>query len=127
LIIAWDPEDLWSSRSTGSEANEISSLVRRQVLAPQPTGCKMVAYEADGHRHQLPPHKHVLYPLPGCPFSLGLGIDGRGAVCCFSLATPFPTFGERFSVRDALNGLGRGSSVTSAWSTVRGREYGRLS
>src|SRR6516225_616318 len=88
----------------GYGANEMSSSGRGQALIPWPNRLQDGSYEFDGRHHQLPlneperrnaihglvrwaawtasehePHrvvmKHVLYPQPGYPFSLRLGIE----------------------------------------------------
>jgi aldose 1-epimerase len=88
----------------GYEADEMSSSGRGQVLIPWPNRLQDGSYEFEGRRHQLPlnepehhnaihglvrwavwtaaerePHrvvmKHVLYPQPGYPFTLGISIE----------------------------------------------------
>jgi aldose 1-epimerase len=88
----------------GYRADEMSSSGRGQVLIPWPNRLQDGSYEFDGRRHQLPlneperrnaihglvrwatwtaveqePHravmKHVLYPRPGYPFTLGISIE----------------------------------------------------
>lgn len=88
----------------GYRADEMSSSGRGQVLIPWPNRLQDGSYEFDGRRHQLPlneperhnaihglvrwagwtaaerePHravmKHVLYPQPGYPFTLGISIE----------------------------------------------------
>jgi aldose 1-epimerase len=88
----------------GYRANEMSSSGRGQVLIPWPNRLQDGSYEFDGRRHQLPlnepqhrnaihglvrwatwtvaerePHravmKHVLYPQPGYPFTLGISVE----------------------------------------------------
>jgi aldose 1-epimerase len=87
----------------GYRADEMSSSGRGQVLIPWPNRLQDGSYEFDGRRHQLPlnepercnaihglvrwanwtaaeqePHrvvmKHVLYPQPGYPFTLGISV-----------------------------------------------------
>ena len=88
----------------GYKAEEMSSSGRGQVLIPWPNRLQDGSYEFDGRRHQLPlneperrnaihglvrwapwtvaervPHravmKHLLYPQPGYPFTLGISIE----------------------------------------------------
>jgi len=88
----------------GYGANEVCPSSRGQVLIPWPNRLQNGSYEFDGRRHQLPlneperhnaihglvrwaswravarqPHQvlmeHILYPQPGYPFSLRLGIE----------------------------------------------------
>jgi aldose 1-epimerase len=88
----------------GYRADEMSSSGRGQVLIPWPNRLQDGSYEFDGRRHQLPlneperrnaihglvrwatwtvaeqePHravmKHVLYPQPGYPFTLGISVE----------------------------------------------------
>jgi aldose 1-epimerase len=88
----------------GYGADEMSSSGRGQVLIPWPNRLQDGSYEFDGRRHQLPlneperrnaihglvrwatwtaverePHravmKHVLYPQPGYPFTLGISVE----------------------------------------------------
>jgi aldose 1-epimerase len=88
----------------GYGADEMSSSGRGQVLIPWPNRLQDGSYEFDGRPHQLPlneperrnaihglvrwatwtaaerePHravmKHVLYPQPGYPFTLGISIE----------------------------------------------------
>jgi aldose 1-epimerase len=88
----------------GYGADEMSSSGRGQVLIPWPNRLQDGSYEFDGGRHQLPlnepehrnaihglvrwatwtaaerePHravmKHVLYPQPGYPFTLGISVE----------------------------------------------------
>jgi aldose 1-epimerase len=88
----------------GYRAGEMSSSGRGQVLIPWPNRLQDGSYEFDGRRHQLPlneperrnaihglvrwanwtvaeqePHravmKHMLYPQPGYPFTLGIGVE----------------------------------------------------
>ena len=88
----------------GYGANEMSSSGRGQVLIPWPNRLQDGSYEFDGRRHQLPlneperrnaihglvrwatwtvaeqePHravmKHLLYPRPGYPFTLGISVE----------------------------------------------------
>ena len=85
-------------------ADEMSSSGRGQILIPWPNRLQDGSYEFDGRRHQLPlnepercnaihglvrwanwtaaeqgPHrvvmKHVLYPQPGYPFTLGISVE----------------------------------------------------
>jgi aldose 1-epimerase len=88
----------------GYRVDEMSSSGRGQVLIPWPNRLQDGSYEFDGRRHQLPlneperrnaihglvrwagwtaaeqePHrtvmKHVLYPQPGYPFTLGISVE----------------------------------------------------
>ena len=88
----------------GYGADEMSSSGRGQVLIPWPNRLQDGSYEFDGRRHQLPlnepqhhnaihglvrwsawtasarePHRvvmeHILFPQPGYPFALRLGIE----------------------------------------------------
>ena len=88
----------------GYGADEMSSSGRGQVLIPWPNRLQDGSYEFDGRHHQLPLNElgrrnaihglvrwatwtasereahrvvmgHVLYPQPGYPFSLSLGIE----------------------------------------------------
>jgi aldose 1-epimerase len=88
----------------GYEAEQMCSSSRGQVLIPWPNRLQNGSYEFDGRRHQLPlneperhnaihglvrwaswkvalrqPHRvlmeYILYPQPGYPFSLRLGIE----------------------------------------------------
>ncbi len=88
----------------GYREDEMSSSGRGQVLIPWPNRLQDGSYQFDGRRHQLPlneperrnaihglvrwakwtaaeqePHravmKHVLYPQPGYPFTLGISIE----------------------------------------------------
>jgi aldose 1-epimerase len=88
----------------GYRADEMSSSGRGQVLIPWPNRLQDGSYEFDGRRHQLPLNeperrnaihglvrwtawtvaerqlhravmKHVLYPQPGYPFTLGTSIE----------------------------------------------------
>jgi aldose 1-epimerase len=88
----------------GYKADEMSSSGRGQVLIPWPNRLQDGSYEFDGRRYQLPlneperrnaihglvrwatwtaaerePHravmKHVLYPQPGYPFTLGISVE----------------------------------------------------
>ena len=88
----------------GYKADEMSSSGGGQVLIPWPNRLQDGSYEFDGRRHQLPlneperrnaihglvrwatwtateqePHravmKHVLYPQPGYPFTLGISVE----------------------------------------------------
>jgi aldose 1-epimerase len=88
----------------GYKAGEMSSSGRGQVLVPWPNRLQDGSYEFDGRRHQLPlnepehrnaihglvrwatwtvaepqPHravmKHVLFPQPGYPFTLGISVE----------------------------------------------------
>jgi Galactose mutarotase and related enzymes len=88
----------------GYRADEMSSSGRGQILIPWPNRLQDGSYEFDGRRHQLPlneperrnaihglvrwatwtaveqePHravmKHVLYPQPGYPFTLGISVE----------------------------------------------------
>ena len=92
------------SLSTDTDADEMSSSGRGQVLIPWPNRLQDGSYEFDERHHQLPlnepehrnaihglvrwtawtvverePHRvvmeHVLYPQPGYPFSLGISIE----------------------------------------------------
>jgi aldose 1-epimerase len=88
----------------GYRADEMSSSGRGQVLIPWPNRLQDGSYEFDGRRHQLPLNeperrnaihglvrwaawtvaeqvpdravmKHVLYPQPGYPFTLGINVE----------------------------------------------------
>src|SRR5262249_43545161 len=88
----------------GYRADEMSSSGRGQVLIPWPNRLQDGSYEFDGRRHQLPLNeperrnaihglvrwatwtvaeresdravmKHVLYPQPGYPFTLGISVE----------------------------------------------------
>src|SRR5215469_4323913 len=88
----------------GYRSDEMSSSGRGQVLIPWPNRLQDGSYEFDGRRHQLPLNeperrnaihglvrwatwtaaereqhravmKHVLYPQPGYPFTLGISVD----------------------------------------------------
>ena len=88
----------------GYKMDQMSSSGRGQVLIPWPNRLQDGSYDFDGRRHQLPlneperrnaihglvrwatwtaaerePHravmKHVLYPQPGYPFTLGISIE----------------------------------------------------
>ena len=88
----------------GYRADEMSSSGRGQVMIPWPNRLQDGSYEFDGRRHQLPLNeperrnaihglvrwatwtaaereshravmKHVLYPQPGYPFTLGIGVE----------------------------------------------------
>ena len=103
--------------------HEMSSSGRGQVLIPWPNRLQNGSYEFDGRRHQLPlneperhnaihglvrwatwravarqPHRvlmeHILYPQPGYPFSLRLGLEytlSASGLCVRTSATNIGT------------------------------------
>jgi aldose 1-epimerase len=159
----------------GYKADEMSSSGRGQVLIPWPNRLQDGSYEFDGRHHQLPlneperrnaihglvrwatwtateqePHravmKHVLYPQPGYPFTLGISVEyalserglrvrttatnlGTDPCPCGSGAHPYLTLGTesiddlmlRVPGRSVLQSDERGLPVAS--ENVEGTEY----
>ena len=159
----------------GYRADEMSSSGWGQVLIPWPNRLQDGSYEFDGRRHQLPlneperrnaihglvrwatwtvaeqePHravmKHVLYPQPGYPFTLGISVEhalsdsglrvrttatnlgpdpcpyGSGAHPYLTLGTgPIDDLTLRVPGRSVLHSDERGLPVAS--ESVEGTEY----